>query len=373
MNQLPRVVHAVGLVCIFVVSSALAQMIAPAPPAALRKATLPFPIKSADSLKPEEIALINSAVAENFAALLDPSPAVQQSAREAIINDSRAVGDPSAAFSNAYAQAVVSNITARAIANAKPIRVRLNAAVALARVAEAIQNPKLEPAVLMFLADNQPYGLRLWGVKAAKGILPELAKANAAQKLLAAVMNTVKKYPTGAMTADAYEALQVRDAAMINAMLEVIYYRVALYKKGLPEDPHAEAGPFGFFTKLNVWNALNPAQRVKVMQAFCDVLVLAAYHGDAQPQGPGPRELLLQVVKGVCQSLQVAAQPDLIGDKDLEAAAVTAIRVIGTSGANLSQAIKDIPPVIRKIKGYEAVAEPKLVPPPSTNPIVVSN
>ena len=373
MNQLPRVVHAVGLVCIFAVSSALAQTTAPASPAALRKANLLFSIKSADSLKPEEIALINSAVAENFAALLDPSPAVQQSAREAIINDSRAVGNPSAAFSNAYAQAVVSNITAPAIANAKPIRVRLNAAVALARVAEAIQNPKLEPAVLMFLANNQPYGLRLWGVKAAKGILPELAKANAAQKLLAAVMATVKKYPDGAMTADAYEALQVRDAAMINAMLDVIYFRVALYKKGLPEDPQAEAGPFGFFTKVDVWTlTLTPAQRVKVMQAFCDVLVLAAYHGDAQ-QGLGSRELLVQVVIGVCQSLQVAAQPDLIGNKDLEAAAMTAIRIIKTSGANLTQAVKDIPPVIRKIKGYEAVAEPKLTPPPSTNPIVVSN
>ncbi len=328
-------------------------------------------VKSALTLTAADLATVNSAVEGHFAGLLDSNPLVQQSAREAIVLDSRGV-EVSPAFINAYALAVVKSFSAPTIAKAKPIRVRLNAAIALARVCESLQSPKLEPAVLILLGDDQPYALRLWGVKAAKGILPALVDANGAKAILAAILASVKKYPTGGMTADAYEALQVSNPVLIDAMLDIISLRVGLYKKGLPEDPQAEGGPFGFFTRLEVWKSLTAAQRVKVMQAFCDVLILAAYHGDAQ-QGLGSRELLVQVVTGVCQSLQVAAQPDLIGDKNLENATVAAIRVIKSSSTSLLPAVKDIPPVVKKIKGYEAITEPQLTPPPSTNPIVVFN
>jgi len=370
MTQYHRVLLAVGITWCAALSATFSQPMT-APGGALRKPTIPPGLKTADSLTTSEVKTINTTVAENFKALLDPNPAVQQSAREAIVLDSRGAGELKAPFINCYAEAMIREIMSPAIANAKSMRVRLNAAIALAKVGESIKSAKLESAVLMYLGENQPYALRLWGVSAAKGILPEVVKVNAGQKLMGAIVAAVTKHPTGAMAAEAYDTLQVRDANVISVLLDVLAFRIGLYKKGLPEDPNTEVGVFTFLVQDGVWNGtLSAAHRLKVMQAFCDVLVLAAYQGDAQPPGPGPREQLQDVVMGAVRALVVAAKHQR--DPDLESVATVAERAARISGANLGAAVKDLPAAIRKAKGFESVVEPKLSPPPSTNPIVVN-
>lgn len=327
-------------------------------------------LKTKPTLDAADANVIDSTVAANIQLVLGDNAAAQQDARRALENDARTPTAPSAAYVSRYSQAMVKALDPAKI-NQAPIRARLNAAIALARVAEALKSGALEPAVLMFLEEKQPYVLQLWGVRAAKFVLPDLLTKPAAnpKKVTDAVVAAVKKHLAGAMAAEAYESLQVGNPKAIDILMEVLAFRTQLYRKGLPEDPNSEAIPFRFLVQEAAWRVVTAEQRQKVFQAYCDLLVLGTYHHDAQPMGSAQREQLLYLVDNLLQSLQVAA--NRIGDKALEDAAATAAKArMGT--INLSELVKPVVDTLTKVKNV-TIVKPQLTPPPSTQPVTSAN
>jgi hypothetical protein len=127
--------------------------------------------------------------------------------------------------------------------------------------------------------------------------------------------------------------------------------------------------PFRFLVQEAAWRVVTPEQRQKVFQAYCDLLVLGTYHHDAQPMGSAQREQLLYLVDNLLQSLQVAA--NRIGDPALEKAAEAASK--GRMGTiNLSELVRPVIVELAKVKNV-TIVEPKLTPPPSTQPVTTAN
>ncbi|MGE5611289.1 MAG: hypothetical protein ACM359_18715 [Bacillota bacterium] len=330
-----------------------------------RPQPIPLQLKVASA---PDVAIINATVAANVELVLSDSAVAQQEARRSLENDARTPTAPSPAYVKCYAEAMAKALDPAKISQAT-VRAQLNAAIALARVAEALKTGQLEPAVLVFLNEKQPYVLQLWGVRAAKFVVADLAKTNASKKVTDAVVAVTKKHLTGAMAAEAYESLQVANAKVLDILLDLLAFRTQLYKKGLPEDPNSEAIPFRFLVQEATWRVVTPEQRQKVFQAYCDLLVLGTYHHDAQPMGSAQREQLLFLVDNLLQSLQVAA--NRIGDPALAKAAEDASK--GRMGTiNLGDLVRPVITALTKVKNT-TVVEPKLTPPPSTQPVTSAN
>src|SRR4051812_2504955 len=87
-------------------------------------------------------------------------------------------GSPTPSFMQVYAASLNANI--QPLASAKELITRLNAAIIVAHVAERVKNAELAPAAAKFMNDPQD-AVALWGVKAAKQIIPVLLNAGGAQ------------------------------------------------------------------------------------------------------------------------------------------------------------------------------------------------
>src|SRR5688572_12528870 len=135
--------------------------------------SIPPQLKTSASIDKASAQAIELAVAPNVQKLADENPDAQRQAREALIGEVRAAGaEPSAAFMAAYSEAL-GNAVMKLPKDAHA-RTLLNAAIVVARVADITKSPKLEPVVLWLLGEQQPEAVKLWGMKAARGIMPEL-------------------------------------------------------------------------------------------------------------------------------------------------------------------------------------------------------
>jgi hypothetical protein len=211
-------------------------------------------------------------------------------------------------------------------------------------------------------------------MKAAQFVLPDLIKAKAADKLVPKIVQVAAANPTGAMTAEAYDALTVEpamaDKSILESILQLMEKRVALYKQGLPEDPGIEARPFNYLTQPLIWNngsLLASPQQVRVMQLAANLLAFAAQQADVADRTGGTREQLQSVLKGVSASLFVIASGK--GQPELAAASQQLNKVSDSSSTNFSAQVKPVIAEIRKSRGFEAVVEPQLPTAPNTSPV----
>lgn len=355
MNHYHRVFLALALSWCFLQHAAWGQ--APASP--LKD------MKNAATIAAGQETTINNTVLGNFKKLMDGDAAARQAARNALIDDAQGAGP---AFATKYAEAV--NVAAIPVINsAKPLPVRLNAAIVVARVAEATKSPRLEPVMLVLLDDKQPYTLKLWGMKAAAPLLPEMVRQNSVQKTLARVVPVVQKHTTSSIAAEAYEALKQPHTAVIDQLLKVLELRVAVYTKGLAEDPTLEGPQFVYLAKGEIWNPImTEPQRRKALEVACNLLVLAAYHGDGQLAGTPQREQLMSLLKTmVLPSLEIMGRH--LANTPLQTEAAKAYKLMG-GNSKLSELVKPVVAAIKKVKGCETLQEPKLTPPPSTMPVM---
>jgi hypothetical protein len=327
---------------------------------------LPQEIKNAAAFTAQQEQAIVAFVSQSFGKLQGDDIAAQQQSREALTKEASG----GAAFIAKYAQAVADGAGA-GLAPANSMRVRLNTAIVVARVAETAKSPRLEGPIQLMLNDKHPV-IRLWGMKGVRAILPELVKANAHQKLMARIVPAVQQSPSGPMTTEAYEALKILDKAVVEELLKVMALRAELYQKGLPDDPAVDLAPFVFLSTSTVWlSAVPEAQRPRVLEAICQILVLGAYHGDIQGAGTAQREQLQNLVQKTLSSLVVIAKN--LGNAELEKAATEALKKATGAGVTLGEAVKPIPPLVKRVRGCENIAVPTLTPPPSTQPITPAN
>jgi hypothetical protein len=315
--------------------------------------SIPPQVKQAASIDQGSRQAIELAVGQQVKNFTSQDPAAQRAARDAIVGEVRMpTGEPSAAFQSAYADALSKAITK--LPKDTPAVGLLNAAIAVQRVAEATKSTRLEPVIVWMLGPEQPEAVKLWGLKAARWVLPELARLKIKNnKLLPQVVPTVKANPSGAMTAEAYAALQVNDPAVVDQLLQLIELRASLYQgPAAPEDPQVEYEPLAFLS-VKQWATLTQPQKVRVLQAICHLLVLGARHGDAAPGQTVEQEQLQTLVQQMGKTLQAIGLTT--GNQPLQNVGATAGRATAPS---MEQAVKDVCPTIKQIKGFEAVQEP---------------
>ena len=328
--------------CVLVGRVALGQAIPPA-------------VKQAPSIDSGSRQAIDLAVSQHVQKLADQNPDAQRQARDAIVAELRLPGgEPTPAFMGAYSESLGNAVMK--LPKDTPVRTLLNAAIAVARVAEVTKSTKLEPVVLWLLGENQPEAIKLWGMKAARWITPELAKIKMGQKLLAAIVATVKAHPSGAMTAEAYAALKVDDPRVTDELLNLVALRASMYQgPEAPEDPNVDYDPFASFLSVQQWPKMAAPQRLKTMQAICHLIVLGARHGDAAPAQTIEQEQLQSLVQQMAKALQAIALQ--LGNQPLQNVAAGAGRA---TAPTMSQAAKEICPAIKQVKGFEGVQEPSV-------------
>jgi hypothetical protein len=296
-------------------------------------------------------------------------------AREAVIAEAKG---GSAAFLAKYADAVNAEVI-EILKNVKDMRARLNAAIVVARVAELANNTKLEKAVLALLDKGQPEALKLWGMRAARPLLPELVKVNGEKPLIEAVLNTVKQFAdNGPLAEDAYDALNPRNATaksvptIVDALLDLTAFRIEIYKSGIagqggktliPDLPDADSTPFINIFNQGVWTNLdkNKKQDVRSMQLACELLHWSAARGE-MPAYRTYRDQLQGSIKRVAGGIFVAAS--IMNENGVREAAAKVNREAEGQQVNLVELIQPLCALIPQMKGFEGVHPPQPTEPP---------
>jgi len=242
----------------------------------------------------------------------------QAKAREELSNGVVVSGGATTPLSPVYADAYAGAV-AKALmplTTHEDMRVRLNAAIVNARVAERAGNTRLKDVTIKFINDKTS-AVALWGVKAARGMLPAiLAGANPTNDpLLTAMVQAVQRFGFGPIVTEVYEALSLNVIAAnpkppanvikgaVPVMMQVYRTRVDAYGGGVPPDPGIDNVAAEFFGFSTVWQLLAPQQRTDAVQAMVDLLSLASQHA-ALMEGD-ERLPLLPVFKRTGSVLQV--------------------------------------------------------------------
>src|SRR4051812_5063728 len=293
-------------------------------------------------------------------------------AREALIAEARG---GSAAFYVKYGEMLNAEMLS-VLKDVKDIRVRLNAAIVIARVAEIATNTKLEKAVLALLDKGQPEALKLWGMRAARPLLPELIKVNGEKPLIDAIIATVKQFPeNGPLAEDAYDALNPRNAApksvptIVDPLLDLTAWRIDIYKNGLPGQgnktlvpdlPDADSTPFVNILNQGVWNNLDKSKKqdVRTMQLACDLLHWSAVRGET-PAYRAYRDQLQGLISKVAGGIYVAAS--VMNEANVVNLAKAVSSGALQSSVNLETLVTPLCQDLPKMKGFEGI----VLPPPT--------
>jgi hypothetical protein len=267
---------------------------------------------------------IDAFVKQQVARLADSKdPAGVKRARELLEAQVATIATPS--FLSLYATSLDANVAP--LSASKDLLTRLNAAIVVARVAARAQNPALQSSASKFMNDPSD-AVALWGVKAAKSLIPVVLAMNGAvpDVLSPGLINVVKRHWfSGPIAYEAYDALRLNtgaagaagvggpgaaqpasDAAVkavVPHMLNLFTFRTELYAKGIPPQPTAEIAAAEFLNRTKVWPLLTEPQRAQFVQQIVSLITLAGQHankGTAEQRWP-----LVETLKFVGGGLQV--------------------------------------------------------------------
>lgn len=335
----------------------------------------------AGSAGPADQQLIAQYINAHIGNILSGDPTAMKTSRMALVAGSfnTAQPDASQAYQQEYAKALGQAVLG-ALGQNKDVRVNLNLAVAVAGVAEKTQDPRLDKVVLAMLAPQQPVPIKLWGLKAAKPIMPKLVTVGGAGPVVKAILAVATQHADdGAMAGDAYEALAPDDPSkltptvigqLVDPLLDLSKQRIAQYAKGLPEEPGTDSKPFSFLSKQGVWDkALSAQQKLRTMQQLCELLTLAAARFD-QIQDRAMREQLQPMIDTAIQALIVIGKITQGTDRTANAeqlvvAATAAHNINNTANPVMVDIVKPLCPAISQVKGFQKVVAP---PPPGPMP-----
>lgn len=291
---------------------------------------------------------------------------------------------PPKQMSPAYASAYCQKLNASLLPifkNANSFHVKLNIAIIAARVANDAHDPSLEPLVQAIL-DEKHEGLRLWGTRAAAGIMPGLMRVAGHKALLDKVLRVANQpanadapFVSGKIIGAAFDCLTPDNvnAAILGIVLKPLMNmaqkRVNEYVTDLPREPSIDQKPFVFLTQAGVYGGLTPAQRLQVMQMMQDLIVHSAVRS---AQFPNQRNEFAHTIDLVAQSIAVAATQEKAGA--LENLAIQISKAAKFKGANLPVVIKELAPAIAQTspwQGWGIKPTPPTLPPktkPTTAP-----
>lgn len=248
---------------------------------------------SPNPMTPGQITLISNFLEAEIANLKSGKLENEKAARKALKDSASSVGDTpaSATYLAAYAGLFDQKLVQLQRQN-PPLAVRLNAAIAMADVAAKANNGQLKNAAIGFILDkSEP--VALWGVKAAKNIVPSLLEAGQAGPLATAIVDDIAFFKhDAAIVEDAYEDFtselvappQIpRTLAVIDPLAKLMEMRAALYAQAqaapavgdgpdLPAEPQADNRGFSFIAKADVWKSVKPSQQQIMCRGGIDLL-----------------------------------------------------------------------------------------------------
>lgn len=329
--------------------------------------------KQATAVTEAIIGRIGSFVDSNIATLNGSNAVEQAKARQALINvawlNPNQVASPQ--FSDAYCRKLGPALEAL-LAPAKPMRTRLNAAIILARVAEASANVRLTPAIKLALSDSSD-GVALWGMKAAKAVIPsELQVQVAGQRppILSAIAPAMVKHPMGEVAMEAFDVVgtvgrlnpltSTQIKAVIPVAQELLNIRAKLYANGVPEMPGVELAGATFLA-TRAWKDQTAEDRVKSVQVLFDLLVRA----NQAKAGAAGNSDLKKVVDGSAGAILV------IGGNLSDQAIVTAATAVvsasqqGQTPAQIAKLCDALLVAIKANKDLAGVQQPAAIAPPA--------
>jgi hypothetical protein len=357
------VITAVLLFCASTASVVCWGQAAESIPAEARTSPDPTPFEA-------QIKAFVEAQAQKLANADDPDG--QSEAREALV---KAVDDADAtpAYLDMYARTL--NPVLVEMAKNENMRVRLNAAIVTARVAEKANNNRLAEAASAFVKDKTT-AVAMWGVRAAEAIMPALMRdqVGAQNPLPAEVIAALGEHPIAPIVEDAYDALSLGLFTNPNAtppglkavvphMLDLLDYRVQIYAQQIPEQPIAEQKAGLFFQKRVVWQqTMDDEQRARAMQLLSDLLTLSSQHTDKASQSE--KDQLARMISQIGQSISVIGG-DYLQSNALSGAGDRIVPITPqTPAPEIRQRVQYLYPVLKQINEFSKIQPaPPIVPP----------
>jgi hypothetical protein len=237
----------------------------------------------------------------------------------------------------------------------------------------------LANAAIKFMNDKQP-AVALWGVKAARPMLPAVLNLAGGQKPLApALAQTVQRHALlSNIIIEVYEALTLNlfnvpsgqrptpatIKGAIPVMLRVFRMRVDGYTGGLPVDPSVDNIPAEWLAFQPVWSQMTPAQQLETVQAISDLLGLLGQH--AELMSGDERAPLLPVFRRTGKAIQVIGDSNNLPQVSAAAKAVQNISA-GTEGSDVRKATDGVAAALKAAPQFGALKDaPQLAiaPPP---------
>jgi hypothetical protein len=305
-------------------------------------------------------------------------------AKQMMEGDAKAVAGARDAFSNAVSGQTTfsfNELYSDALSNAllpaaghQNIVVRLNVAIATARVAERTNSTRLAPLVRKLLDDASP-GVVIWSLRASRPIATAILNdqllvrnANLVPLIVAAAKRNEK---IGAITGEALAALtgplreqkgtfnasqQQRLVPIIaDAVHEILSFRVQQYVTGIPSEPSQDRAGTVFLVDTTYWPLLSDQQKAKTVELTMWTAVLA---GRRQVDlGAAARRELLDVISLQGKSLVLIA--DWTKNTGLRQAADPVSRIGAFSAAQqVVDWVKPLPEAVAATQQFRAVKAP---------------
>ena len=322
--------------------------------------------------------LIEQFINDNVKKLSGDEPGPQGDARDALVGAATLAGSsavasggagqpqPSPAYLDAYTQALDRALVP--LANNPDMRVRLNAAIVTAKVADKANNARLANAAVKFMNDKQP-AVALWGVKAARAMMPSVVAAPGQNPITPALAQTVQRHALANIIIEVYEALTLNlfnlpsgqrpppnaIKAAIPEMLKVFRMRVDGYAGGLPPDPSVDNIPAEWLAFQPVWTQMTPAQQLATVQTISDLLGLLARQVELMSEDE--RTPVLPVFKRTGKALQAIADANNLPQVSAAAKVVQTISS-GTDGGDVRKATDAVTAALKAAPQFAAIKPP---------------
>lgn len=285
----------------------------------------------------------------------------------------------SASFQLIYTDALVASLSPLQARNA-PIEDRLNAAIIIARNANATRSLNMQSAVVTLLDDESP-AVALWGVKAAGALLPSVLQGgfNANnEKLTSGIVGAVKNHPTsGPIVQDAYRALDLSSAKpplpalglnkATDAINAILAERVSQYVVSVPTDPQVDRDPANYLWRDAVLAAAAPKpgaaskQRDEAVQNLVNLLSVSGSRFFEAKIAADRTNLqgVTEAAAGAMQNIMTS-----LGNKDAAATFRPMLKVGQLSPAQFQQNLQAAIVAVRQMPDFS-----KLQDPPKSKPM----
>jgi hypothetical protein len=335
-----------------------------------RAATIGDNVRTASNVGPF-LPQIQQNVAAQAQVLAGKDAIAQSKARNELISDATREPTPSPAFLNAFAQAL--NTELLKLAQSPDARTRLNAAIVAARLAEAAAKDPASRAggaslvpLTQALLNDKSDGVVLWGLKAARFVLPAAiaAKTPGADQLAATIVKIGQARPS--VVGDVYDALAISLAPgtdpkpvlgiTVPSLHAVLKSRANIYQRSIPQDATAEVRAATYLTSKDVYTR-QPEAQVTTMQLLSDLLGVAAQRaGDVTPE---QRKDLAYMIRGVGGAVHVVGMAGWETNRNLMEQ-TTAVRQLNLSAtaSEMAAAVEPVHPAIKAIQKFAGITPP---------------